>query len=110
MVIENQKGHKSPGTDQFPTELIKAGCRTIRSEIHKLIISIWNKEELPEKCNESIIVPIHKKGDKTDSNIYTDISLLSPTGGPLYPQVICSKAYRGYVKQRIILNTIYNVT
>jgi hypothetical protein len=48
------------GFDQIPTELIKAGGRTI----HKLIISIWNKEELPEEWKESIIVPIYKKGDK----------------------------------------------
>jgi hypothetical protein len=36
------------------------------SEIHKLVNSIWNKEELPEQWKESIIVPIYKKGDKTD--------------------------------------------
>jgi hypothetical protein len=51
---------------QIPAELIKTGGMTIRGEIHKLIISIWNKEELPEEWNESIIVPIYKKGDKTD--------------------------------------------
>jgi hypothetical protein len=27
----------------------------------------------------------------------------------LYPLVICSKLYRGYVKPRIILNAIYNM-
>jgi hypothetical protein len=48
MAIENLKRHKLPGTDQIPAELIKAGGRTIRSEIHKLTNSIWNKEELPE--------------------------------------------------------------
>ena len=69
MVIQNLKGHKSQGIDQIPAELIKEGCRTNRYEIHKLIISIWNKEELPDQCKQSIIVPIHKKGDKTDSNI-----------------------------------------
>jgi len=42
-------GHKSPGTDQISAQLNKAGGRTIRYEIHKLIISIWNKGELPEK-------------------------------------------------------------
>jgi hypothetical protein len=42
MAIENLKRHKSPGIDQIPAELIKAG--EIRSEIHKLIKSIWNKE------------------------------------------------------------------
>jgi hypothetical protein len=40
MAIENLKRHKSPGVDQIQAELIKAGGRTIRSEIHKLINSI----------------------------------------------------------------------
>jgi hypothetical protein len=46
--IEKLKSHKSPGIDQIPIELIKAGGRIILCEIHKLIFSIWNKEELPE--------------------------------------------------------------
>jgi len=29
--------------------MMKAGGRTIPYEIHKLIIAIWNKEELPEE-------------------------------------------------------------
>ena len=35
--------------------MIKAGGRTICYEVHKLVISIWNKEELPEEWKESII-------------------------------------------------------
>ena len=62
LAIEKLKSHKSPGIDQIPEELIKAGIRTIRFAIYKLIISIWNKVELPEEWKESIIVPIHKKG------------------------------------------------
>ena len=69
MAIERLKRHKSPGIDQIPAELIKAGGRTNLSEIHKLINSIWNKEKLPEQWKESIIVPIYKKGDKTLQNI-----------------------------------------
>ena len=49
LAIDKLKSHKSPGIDQIPAELIKARGRTIRSEIHKLISSIWNKEELPEE-------------------------------------------------------------
>ena len=64
LAIGRLKNHKSPGIDQIPAELVKAGCRTIRCAIHKLIISIWNKEELPEEWKGSIIVPIHKKGIK----------------------------------------------
>jgi hypothetical protein len=34
----------------------------MHSEIHKRIILIWNKEELPHQLKESIIAPIHKNG------------------------------------------------
>ena len=47
--------------------------------IHKLIIVIWNKKELPEEWKESVIVPTHKKGDKTECNNYRGISLLPAT-------------------------------
>ena len=66
LAIEKLKSHKSPGTDQISAGLIKAVGRTICGEIHKLIISVWNKEELPEECKESIIVLVYKMGDKTD--------------------------------------------
>jgi hypothetical protein len=45
MGIQKLKRHKSPSIDQIPSDLIEAGGKTIRSEIHKLINSIWNKEE-----------------------------------------------------------------
>ena len=76
LVIEELKSQESPGTDQIPAELIKAGGRTIYCDIHKLIISTWNKKELPEKWKESITVTIYKKGDKTDCSNNKGISLL----------------------------------
>jgi hypothetical protein len=62
---------------QIPAELYQAGGETLVSVIHKLITSIWNKEEMPDQWEESIIVPIHKTGDKTDCNNYRGTSLLS---------------------------------
>ena len=79
LAIEKLKRHKSPGIDQIPAELIKARGRTIRSVFHKLTISVGNKEELPEEWKESIIVPIYKKGDKTDCGNYRGTSLLPTT-------------------------------
>jgi len=58
MAIEKLQRHRSPDIDRMPAELIKARGRAIRCEIHKLINSIWNKEELPEEYKESIRVPI----------------------------------------------------
>ena len=59
--------------------MIKAGGRKILSEIHKIIYSTWNKEELPEELKEPIVVPIYKKGDKRDCSNYRGTSLLSIT-------------------------------
>jgi hypothetical protein len=77
IVIGKLKSYKSPSTDQIPAEFIKAGGEILRSEIHKLICSIWNKEELPQQWKESIIVPIYKKGGKADCNSYRGNSLSS---------------------------------
>ena len=66
LATEKLKNHKSPHIGQIPAELIEAGGSTIRREIYKLIISIWNEEGMPEEWKESIIMPIYKKGDKTD--------------------------------------------
>jgi hypothetical protein len=49
----------------------------MRSEIHKIIKFIWSKKEFPHPWTESIVGPIHKKGDKTDCSNYRGISLLS---------------------------------
>jgi hypothetical protein len=75
--IANLKKCKSPGSDQILAELIEAGGETLVSVIHKLIKTTWNKEGLPDQRKESVIVPVHKKGDKTDCNNYNGISLLS---------------------------------
>jgi hypothetical protein len=47
--IGKLKSYKSPGTDQVQAELIRTGGEILRSEIHRLILSIWNKEELPQQ-------------------------------------------------------------
>jgi hypothetical protein len=54
--------------------LIQAGGEILHSEIHELINSIWNTEKLPDQWKESIIIPIHKKGDKSDCSNYRGMS------------------------------------
>jgi hypothetical protein len=66
IAIAKLKKYELPGSDQIPVDLIQAGGEMLLSVIHKLVISIWNKEELPDQWKESIIVPIHKKRDETE--------------------------------------------
>jgi hypothetical protein len=71
------KRYKSLGTDRILAEFIKAEGETSCFQTHKLVCSLWSKEELPQQWKESIIVPIHEKGNKTDCNNYQGIYLLS---------------------------------
>jgi hypothetical protein len=70
VAIGKLKRYKSPGVDQIPAELIQAEGETLYLNIHKLIKLIWNKEKLPHQWKESFVVPIHKKGDKTNCSNY----------------------------------------
>jgi hypothetical protein len=67
MATEKLKGQKSPGIDKILTELIKAGGRTVHTlRFVSLLILFGIRRNLPEEWKESIIVPIYKKGGKTN--------------------------------------------
>jgi hypothetical protein len=69
------KRYKPPSSDQFLAELIQVGGEILCFKFHKLINS--NKEKLPDQWKESIIILVHKKGDKTECSNYHGVSLLS---------------------------------
>jgi hypothetical protein len=66
IAIAKLEWYKSPGSDQILAEMIQVGAEILHSKFHKLINSVWNMEDLPDQWKESIIVTIHKKGNKTD--------------------------------------------
>jgi hypothetical protein len=88
VAVGKLKIYKLPGGDQIPAELIQAwGGGTLHSEVHKRIKLIWNKEELPHQWKESIVIPIHEKGDKTECSNYQGISLL-PTSYKILSNIL----------------------
>jgi hypothetical protein len=60
--------YELPGCVQILAEQIEGGDEILLSAIYRLIIFVWNKKELPYQWKKSIIVPVHKKGDKTNYN------------------------------------------
>jgi hypothetical protein len=96
------KKYKLPDNDQILAELIQVGGKMLLSAIHKLINSVWNKEELPDQWKESIIVQVHKKGDKTDCNNYPGISLREQTIMWLYKLKIRSSDLQTVFSEKCI--------
>jgi hypothetical protein len=76
LLLQNWKSINIQAVIKFLQNCIKQAVKQV-SVIHKLLTTVWYKEELPDQGQESIIVPIHKMGDKTDCNNYHAISLLS---------------------------------
>jgi hypothetical protein len=72
MAIEKLKGQKSTSTDQIAAEFIKSGGKTIRYESINVLIR-YGIRGSALGVKELIIVPIYKKGDKTDFSNYRGI-------------------------------------
>ena len=75
--IQRLKNNKSAGSDGIPAELLKAAGTNFIGAFHQLLVKIWNAETMPNEWNQSIICPIHKKGDKKECKNYRGISLLN---------------------------------
>jgi hypothetical protein len=91
--------HPPLGSVQILAQLIQAGGKILLFAIHKLINSVWNEEILPDQWKKYIIVPVHKKGDKTDCNNYRGISLLS-TSYKLLSKILLSR-FGTYIEEII---------
>jgi len=75
--VKKLKDNKSPGVDEIPAELIKAGGEDMISALHQLLNCIWEKEQWPTEWTKSILVTIPKKGDLADCANYRTIALIS---------------------------------
>jgi hypothetical protein len=59
--IRRIKYNRAPGEDAITAELIREGGRSLWKNIHQLIVSIWEKKEMPEEWQTAIICPYTRK-------------------------------------------------
>jgi hypothetical protein len=76
-IINKLKSNKAAGSDSIPPELIKNGRWTLKQKLCKLVLKIWDEEELPAQWNERIVCPIYRKGGRLKCNMYRQITLLN---------------------------------
>jgi hypothetical protein len=65
VAIQKLKRCKSLGFDQILAELIQAGGNRSCTYIHELTSCVWNREELPDQWEESVVIPVYKNDEKT---------------------------------------------
>ncbi|KAL1446132.1 hypothetical protein WDU94_005544 [Cyamophila willieti] len=114
--IKMLKNNKAPGEDGITAEVLKAGGNVTAKEIHKLILEVWENEDLPQEWTEALIIPILKKGDKLNCNNYRGIALLNNTYKILskivqkrlevFTEEIIDEHQAGFVKGRSTMDQI----
>ena len=75
--ISKLKRRKAGGLDNIPPEFFLDGGIAPAQELTKLLQCIWASVSMPMDWKTAVIVPLFKKGDKTNCANYRGISLLS---------------------------------
>ena len=69
--------HKSPGIDNYTSEILKASNNYISPFLHTLYNRLLNTGEYPHAWGEGIITPVFRKGNVNDANNYRGIALIN---------------------------------
>ena len=68
--IRKLKNDKAPGTCGTSAELLKVGNLVVVEWLHKIISIAWSTGKAPEDWRRAVIIPIHKKGSRTECSNY----------------------------------------
>nr|CAH8840565.1 unnamed protein product [Trichobilharzia regenti] len=74
--INRLRNKKAPGEDGLPPEIYKACTPALIDALHSLFCSIWESETIPSDWSTSVLLPFHKKGDRSICENYRGISLI----------------------------------
>ncbi|KER27332.1 LOW QUALITY PROTEIN: hypothetical protein T265_13817 [Opisthorchis viverrini] len=58
--------HRAPGPDDLPPALFKDGGEVLSQCLSDLFACIWETESVPDNWGESVIMPVFKKGARSD--------------------------------------------
>ena len=89
-VMESLKLGKATYLDEVSNDAIKAGFPVIQEALVHLFNNVLNSQVFPEPWNEGLIIPIHKKGDKLNTDNYSGI-IISSCIGKLFLKVMTSR-------------------
>ena len=99
--INKLKANKSPGFDNILNEVIKIGKDAIKGHLVNLFNRILDTGKYPALWSFGLIVPIHKRDDRSKVENYRGITLLSALG-KLFTSILNNRLY-DYMVQKGIL-------
>ena len=74
-MLENLKPHKASGPDGITPQILKSLAKTIAPTLCIIFNKSYDTSEIPDDWREAYVVPIYKKGDRTDPINYRPVSL-----------------------------------
>ena len=74
------KNRKAPGICGLTGEMLKAGGDVVVQWLNRIFCVAWGSGTVPADWRKAQIVPVHKKGSRTQCKNYRGISLLSVPG------------------------------
>ena len=75
-IMSNLKEKSSYGFDNIPMRVLKDGVNYLAKPYYILMKKICEQNKIPQQWKTSRVIPLFKKGDKTDINNYRPISNL----------------------------------
>ena len=68
--VNATKENKAPGVCGIPTEIWKYGGMKPKSELYKLVLKIWNNQDVPLDWKDANIISLFKKGSRKECGNY----------------------------------------
>ena len=99
--IQKLRNKKSPGLDQVLPEMIKYSQHILLPILEKIFNYILTKGKYPSQWLKGYIVPIYKKGDKTDPSNYRGITITSCMG-KLFNMIMNERLQNYFTKHNLI--------
>ena len=69
ITIKKMTNGKSPGIDQITAEVLKAGGEDMAEMLLHIAKNVTLTSKTPLACTKMVVTPIHKKGNRLDSEI-----------------------------------------
>ena len=91
---------KAPGICGITGEMLKAGGDVVVQWLHRIFCVAWGSGTVPANWRKAQIVPVHKKGSRTQCKNYRGISLLS-VPGKVYATVL-DKRIRAITEGKVL--------